>query len=813
MRIGFSLKARLQSSATKSQNHQFIRKLNFFSSFSLSLGAFVANNQFWSRHLADSLALVAVAGVLAVFASGCSNTAYLARGEKLYTGADVNIEEKESIPNKGALESQLELLAKPEPNGKFLGLFRLKLSLYNIGIFKESLGEPPVLLHSVAPDRVAAKMRTLLESKGYFQADVHYMVREEENTADILYTAAIHSPYRINGVTVKDSNSTLLDTIHTIMGKTLLGTGDQYDLVKLKQERERIDAALKEKGYFYFSPDFIVFQADSTAGNRTVDLSLQLKSDIPVEATRIYTIGNIYIYSGYSLNRDTVIIPAGDTVSVGGCYYIDLDEKFKPDVIVRSIFFRKGAEYSRKDHDLTLNRLMNLGVFKFVNIRFVEADSAGIPRLEPHIYLTPLPTKNIRFELRGVSQSNNLAGPVFESSFRNRNLFGGAELFTQTFEAGVQTPVGGGPSGGNSYEIGTRGELDLPKFATPFKLENVSSLFVPKTRIVLGLSFLHRLLYYQLFSVDASFGYTWKESINTEHNLSPLSITSAHLTNTTQKFDDLLSTNPFLRKSFEEQFIIGQNYSFLYNDQLEKDHSNHVYFKGSVDLSGNLLQLLQSMFIKHPATPDTPYQIFGTTYSEYYKFDIDFRKYYNTNDQTSSLANRLIVGIGIPYGNSATLPYVKQFYIGGSNSVRAFAAGGLGPGSYKIPDSVAANSFIDQAGDIKLEANSEYRFPIVSILRGALFVDAGNIWLLREDSSRPGSQFSAKTFIDEIAVGTGFGLRLDLSFFILRFDLAFPLRVPSLPSNERWVISKINFGDPSWRKNNLALNIAIGYPF
>jgi outer membrane protein insertion porin family len=763
--------------------------------------------------LTNSLVLVAVAGMLAVFALGCSNTAYLAQGEKLYTGANVSIESKESIPDKSALESQLDLLAKPAPNGKLLGLFRLKLWLYNIGIFKESLGEPPVLLHSVVPDRVAARMRTLLEGKGYFQLDVRYMVREEASTADVQYVATIHSPYRINGVTVKDSSTTLLNAIRSTMGETLLAAGAQYDIVKLKQERERIDAALKEKGYFYFSPDFIVFQADSTAGIKTVDLSLQVKRDIPVEATRVYTIGNITIYSGYSLNRDSVTMPAGDSVSVDGCYYIDLDKKFQPDVIVRSIFFRKGAAYSRIDHDHTLNRLMNLGVFKFVNIRFVETDSAGIPRLEPHIYLTPMPMKTIRFELKGVSQSNNLAGPVFESSFRNRNLFGGAELFTQSFEAGVQAPIGGGPSGGNSYEIGTRGELDLPKFVTPFRLENASSLFPPKTRMVLGLSLLHRLLYYQLFSVDASFGYIWKESINTEHNLSPLSITFAHLTNTTQKFDDLLSTNPFLKKSFEEQFIIGQNYSFTYNDQLEKDHKNHLYFKGNIDLSGNLLQLVQALFIKHKATPDTPYEIFGTTYSEYYKFDIDLRHYYNTIDQTASLASRLILGIGVPYGNSATMPYVKQFYIGGSNSVRAFTAGGLGPGSYKIPDSIAAKSFIDQAGDIKLEANTEYRFPIISIVRGALFVDAGNIWLLREDPGRPGSQFSGKTFLDEIAVGTGFGVRLDLSFFILRCDLAFPLRVPSLPTTERWVISKVNFSDPSWRKNNLALNIAIGYPY
>ena len=757
--------------------------------------------------------MIAVAAMLSAFATGCSNTAYLTHGEKLYTGADINIEQHEDIPNEGDLKNQLDLLAKPEPNGKLLGLFRLKLWLYNIGIFKQSLGEPPVLLESVAPDRISGRMRTLLESKGYFLAEVRYTVHEEEKTADIQYDIAIHSPYRINGITVKGGSTALVDAIRSTMGKTILAAGDQYDLVKLKQERERIDAALKEKGYFYFSPDFIVFQADSTAGNRRVNLSLLVKKDIPIEATRVYTIGNVYVYSGYSLSRDSVIIPVGDTVLVGGCHYVDLDKKFDPAVIVRSIFFRNGAVYSKKNHDLTLNRLMNLGVFKFVNIRFVVGDSAGIPRLDTHVYLTPLPMKNIRLELQGVSQSNNLAGPVFESSFRNRNLFGGAELFTLSFEAGLQVPVSGGLSGGNSFEFGTHGELDLPKFAVPFGVQNDSSIFVPKTQIALGASVLRRLLYYQLFSIDASFGYDWKESINTEENFSPLSITYAHLTNRTQAFDDLLNGNPFLRNSFEEQFVIGQNYSFTYNDQLEKDRTNHLYFKGNIDISGNLLELAQSLFIKHRATPETPYEIFGTPYSEYYKFDIDVRKYYNSDDQSSSLASRLIVGVGFPYGNSTTLPYVKQFYIGGSNSVRAFAAGSLGPGSYKIPDSVAANSFIDQAGDLKLEANSEYRFPIVSILKGALFVDAGNIWLMQQDSSRPGSQFSTKTFLDEVAVGTGFGLRVDLSFFILRADLAFPLRIPSLPINERWVANKIAFGDPSWRKNNLELNIAIGYPF
>lgn len=765
------------------------------------------------KHTMQCFLSVGVAFIFLATASGCSNTGYLSQNEKLYTGAELRIEEKGEIPDEGDLKDQLEKLIVPEPNGKFLGLFRLKLWLYNIGLFKESMGEPPVLLQSVGPDRVATKMRTLLENKGYFQAAVNYKVREEEKTGDVQYSVEIQPPYTISSVSVTGDDSAVLDSVRASMIETVLKIGEPYDLSKLQQERVRIDAALKDKGFFYFAPDLMLFQADSSAGERKVDLSLSLRKQIPEEATRIYTIANIYIYSGYALNRDSVDVPAGDTVNVEGYKYIDLDNRFDPGVIIRSVFFVKGSPYTRHDHDQTLNRLMNLGVFKFVNIRFVNADSAGMARLNAHIYLTPLLMKTLRFELQGVSKSNNLVGPVFNSSFRNRNLLRGAELFKLTFEAGFETSIRGTQSGGSSYELGSRAELELPKFFLPFTLEDISSRFVPKTRMVLGLRLLHRLQYYQMVSIDASFGYNWKETLNKEHSFNPISVTFAHLTNTTQQFKDLLATNPFLRKSFEEQFIIGQTYSFTYADQLEKDRKNHLYFKGSVDLSGSLIHLVQSLFRKDGGTPGNPYKIFGAPYSEYAKFDVDVRQYYNTNNQTSSVASRLIAGIGIAHGNSSTLPYVKQFYIGGSNSVRAFDARSLGPGSYKAPDSLASSSFVDQAGDIKLEANVEYRFPIVSILHGALFVDAGNIWMRKDDPNRPGGTFSGTTFLDEIAVGTGFGVRLDLSFFILRFDLAFPLHVPYLPKGERWVTNKIDFGSPSWRKENLVLNIAIGYPY
>ncbi|HEX9015518.1 MAG TPA: BamA/TamA family outer membrane protein, partial [Chloroflexota bacterium] len=360
---------------------------------------------------------------------------------------------------------------------------------------------------------------------------------------------------------------------------------------------------------------------------------------------------------------------------------------------------------------------------------------------------------------------------------------------------------------------GARTTLELPKFITPWTIEDVSTRFVPKTRIELGARLLDRLQYFKMLSLDASFGYDWKETLTKEHVLDPISFTLVHLAKRTPLFSALLTANPFLRRSYEEQFILGSNYTFTYNDQLETDRKNHLYFKGGIDLSGNLLYAVQSLLAGRKGSPENPFKIFGTTYSQYARFDIDLRHYYHSVDQSTAIATRLVGGVGFAYGNSSTMPYVKQFYIGGANSVRAFNARSLGPGSYKTPDSLAANGFFDEAGDIKLEANVEYRFPLVSILEGALFLDAGNIWLARDDPTRPGATFSSRTFLDEVAVGTGFGIRLDLSFFVLRLDLAFPLRIPYLPEGERWVARKIAFGDPTWRKNNLVFNIAIGYPY
>ena len=281
------------------------------------------------------------------------------------------------------------------------------------------------------------------------------------------------------------------------------------------------------------------------------------------------------------------------------------------------------------------------------------------------------------------------------------------------------------------------------------------------------------------------------------------------MANATDEFKKFLFLNPSIRQSFEEQFIIGMSYNFIIN-KLGEGNKSQYYINAGADPSGNLVALIDGLTSGSDQS-DEQIKILGTPISQYFRFRTDLRYYFRTGKE-SRLATRFYAGVGIPYGNSQVMPYVKQFFAGGTNSLRAFRARSVGPGSYIPPDSLQ-NVLVDQTGDIKLEVNLEYRFPIVGFLKGALFTDIGNIWLVNEDSLRPGGQFELERFYKELAVGLGFGFRIDVDLVVIRFDLAFPVRKPWLPENERWVFEEIDLFNRRWRNDNLLWNISIGYPF
>jgi len=304
-----------------------------------------------------------------------------------------------------------------------------------------------------------------------------------------------------------------------------------------------------------------------------------------------------------------------------------------------------------------------------------------------------------------------------------------------------------------------------------------------------------------------NFSYAWRESIRKEHALDLLEVAYVRSGGISDEYQLELDQNPNLRHAIEKQFIIGPNYVFTFTNTMEQQRKNTMYLRAGLDLSGNILGLVNGANYKEGKV----YNFLNAPIAQYVRTEADFRNYTKVG-MSSEIAARAMVGFGYAYGNSRAMPYIKQFYVGGPNSLRAFRARTVGPGSYQA-ESIGEENFIpDMTGDIKIELNAEYRKKLVSIVHGAAFVDVGNIWLVNEDENKPGAKFS-KNFLSEMAVGAGVGLRFDLTFLVLRTDLAIPLRIPYLPKGDRWVMDKIDLGDKEWRKNNLIFNLAIGYPF
>lgn len=753
-------------------------------------------------------------GILALLTS-CSNTRYLPDGELLYTGGKVKVEDSlMKRKERKTLEKEFKGLLRPRPNKKILGL-RYKLFFYNLAgepkkekgfrhWMRTKLGEPPVLFSQVDLEYNADVLQSYAENHGYYKARTASDSTRRGKRASAEYTVRPGRQYMIRNVIFPTDSTRLSKTIARTQRRSVLKPGEGYDLDKIKTERERIDARLKERGYFYFSPDYLLIKVDSTVGNYQVDLRITIKQDSPQYAQRKYTIDKITIYPNFSIKTDTVTYKPSDVIQHNDFTIIDSAKTFNPRVFDRTLLFKRGDVYNRTDHNLSLNRLINMGTFKFVKNEFRVSDS--IPSaLDAYYYLTPLPKKSIRVEVLGKTNSANYTGTELNVNWSNRNAFRSAELLSISGFGGMEFQVSGQNKGFNVYRLGSEVNVVWPRFIVPFRAKAPGG-FVPKTKATVGYEFQKRQQLYALNSFKASFGYLWKESIRKEHELNVTQINFVSPNGVTDLYRERMAADSTgtLAKVIEKQLIFGPTYSYTYTNTMRKRKKNTFYYKGSADVAGTIAGLVTGANVKQGDTV----KIFDVAFSQFAKMEHDFRHYYRLNDN-AQIASRIIVGVGYPYGNSSELPFIKQFFIGGTNSIRAFRARSVGPGVWK--DSISP--FLpDESGDIKLELNTELRSKLFSVVHGAIFVDAGNIWLMNKNPNKPGAEFSSK-FLKQLAVGTGVGLRFDLSFLILRTDLAFPLRKPYLPDGQQWVFDEIDFGSKFWRRDNLVFNLAIGYPF
>jgi len=752
-------------------------------------------------------------GLIVMLVASCDNTKHLGANQYLFIGSSEKIKstEKISAGDRKDLEEQMHTLVRPKPNTSILGI-RFKLTVFNM--FKEpkkkkgliywlkyKVGEPPVIASYSALEKNRQVIQNHLDNKGYFRDSTLIDTSVKHKKLKVTYTALVGAQYKIDTVAYPNDSSVLAKTIQATALKkneVLLKPKDAYDLDMIKNERIRVDANLKEHGFFYFGPDYMLANVDSTVGNHKVDINMGIKPETPPYARLPYYIKDVYVFTDYSINSDTSLIGAKN---FHGYTIIDPFNKFNPKVFSRTLVFKPGDVYNRTDHNLSLNRLITLGVYKFVKVRFEPGDS--LQTLDAYYYLTPTNKKSIRFEVSALQRSNNATGTEFTINWRNRNLLRGAELLTIAANAGIEKQISSGINV-STLTAGVEADLYVPRILAPFNL-NTSSAYVPQTKFSAGYQLYNRTTEYLLTSITGSYGYIWKNAVTNEQQLTPININYVQPTNITDSFQNAIKQNIALGRSIEKQFILGSIYNYNYNSLAKPNiRTNNFYFNGNVDVSGNVLGLITG----GNANKGKQKEIFRTPFTQYLRFEADFRHYLRLGNQFRSFNTRIDAGVGYAYGNSYNMPYIKEFFAGGVSDLRGFKARMVGPGTYH--DINPNDTFvIDQPGDVKLLGMFEYRAKLFSIVRYALFTDVGNVWTLKEDTLRPGSKFTSN-FLSQLAVDAGVGLRFDINILVLRLDVAFPLRLPYTPLTGKYTV---NFGSSQWRKDNLIFNLAIGYPF
>ena len=747
----------------------------------------------------------------------CTGVRKLPEGSFLYTGATLSI--SEALKGKKNLEQELESKLLPDVNATILGS-RPRLWVYNLidtlkkekGIkywLKTEVGKPPLLLRNVRTEQIRQSVENELYNKGYFQARATREIIKKKKTARVNYQVSIREPYRIDSVIYKQDLLALAKD-SALFSSSLTRNNAIFSLTLLEEENQRIEELLRNRGYYFFNKDYLIYDADTTRGERKVSLYVGLKDNTPDKARRIYTIQDILVDPEYQR-----IAESSDTSwqkEFEGIRFIQGINRYNPELIARSVRFNKGEPYRRRDYEVSLRRLSALDVFQFITIRYQATSDST---LASTIKLTPYMPRSLRVQLQAVSKSNNFVGPTLSLLHKNRNVFGNAEQLEISLDGSIEYQLGAkqvGIENVSSFGLGLSTKLEFPRTISPFHFSRLQ--FVPETEIDAGVRLRRRVNLFQLNAVNLSFGYSWKERKTSRHQFFPVNLEFVQTTKTTSAFDSLLAANPFFAESFANQFIVGGGYNFVYQSLLDPQNRklrHNFYFEGNASVSGNLLNVFQSAV--QPTENNAPFTLFGAAYAQYVRLQTDFRHYWQTG-KDQRLVSRLFTGVGYPYGNSSALPFVKQYAAGGVSSIRSFQARGLGPGSFNVDSLRASSSFqFDQTGDIKLEWNTEYRFPIFGYVKGAAFLDVGNVWLFRKDEDRPGAVFSFRDFTDELAVGTGLGLRLDTDFVVIRLDIGVPLRIPYRPEGQRWVIDEFNPLNRSYRRNNLVYNIAIGYPF
>lgn len=755
--------------------------------------------------------------IAAIVISSCSTTSRLPEGEILYTGIKgVKYDMPKGETLADGVGSQISTAVYVKPNnmlpwsgGHFRTPFPVGLWVWNHWDdpgkgFKHWLYDllvaEPVLVSDVRPEVRTHMIDQILDNNGYFRGTASYELAQKKNKrkASILYRVNPGPVYSIDSIELLPDTCHLYHMIDSVARRsTYLQPGARYCTDSLSAERVKITNVVRNRGYYFFKPEFIEYLADSLINPGHIVLRMTVASNVAPSALWRYSTGKITtrVYRNRGGGEpDTLHTARGEVI-------VWRPARLRDKLIPECITFREGKVFSVRDMNRTQTYLAQLGIFNGIDIQ-AYPDSAvqrdGEHLLDVDIACTFDKPIEVSFELNLSSKSNSYIGPGMNVGLTNRNLFGGGELLNVALNGSYEWQTGRGAKGSvfNSYEFGLTGTLSFPRLLAP--------RFIPRTRrsvnwtrITLNGDLLNRPHYFKIAQFNASLSYDWRATRHVNTSFTLLKLTYNKLLKTTTVFDSIMDANQAIALSFRDQFVPQMQFSYTYDRKI--DRNNSINWQFTVQEAGNVFWAGYELCGVHGEK-----RLFGTPFSQFVKGQTQVVFGCRVKGPTW-MWSRVAVGAAHAYGNASQVPYSEQFYCGGANSVRAFTVRSIGPGSYHSPEH--EDGYFDQTGTFKFEANVEYRFPLAGPLHGALFLDAGNVWLLRKDELRPGGELVGRKFFKELATGTGFGLRFDLGMMVLRCDIGIGIHAPYETRRH----SYYNMTGSFWRR--CALHLAIGYPF
>ncbi len=760
----------------------------------------------------------AVLTILLPVLSSCSTTKKIPDGEMLYNGMSLKVTPTGGEKLPAGMLSDLTKSVNVKPNNPWPLIspykrmpFPLGLWIYNNwkdstkgigGWIYRKLAEPPVLVSDVRAETRVKMLKQVLDNNGYFDSSTSYEIKPAKNPkkGSVDYMVNVGEPYLLDSIIYLGGKSPLDRFIDSLARRSkYLVKGERFCVDSLETERVRMANSLRNKGYYYFRPEYIEFLADSLITPKRIALKLTIADNTPEMSRLQYRVNEIHTTV---LRRSKRRPGTPDTLETSkGELVVFRPARLRESLVPSCITFRKGKLFSVRDMDRTQERLSRLGIFGNIQIQAVPADTNHLnPRLDVYVTCQFDRPLEASIEANVTSKSNSYLGPGLVLGLTSNNLFGGAERLSVQLSGSYEWQTGSGHSSVfNSYEVGLGASLAFPRLLAP-KWIRRSHRDLNWTTITLSGKVLNRPHYFRMAEVNLGIQYEWNHNRHVMNQFTPFKLTYSKLLRSTAEFDSIMLQNPAVALSFESQFTPTMSYTYTYDRWLERARNNGINFTFTLMEGGNVFWgLWRACGVKGRK------ELFGMPFSQFVKGTAQLvytRRLRRFSDQW--LVSRVMIGAEHAYGNSSAVPYAEQVYIGGANSIRAFTVRSLGPGSYRPPES-QTNGYFDQTGTFKIELNTEYRFPIISVLHGAVFLDAGNIWLLKDDPLRPGGQLKASTFLRDIALGTGVGLRVDLGMIVVRGDLGYGLHAPYSTGSGGY------FNIPF--KKAFAFHLAIGYPF